>query len=200
MIRKIGFAWAAALVLAGASAADAQTWNIDTAHSAAQFAVRHNMVSTVRGDLGAVTGTVIYDGKNLAAAVIEATIDVTGIDTRNEKRDAHLKTADFFDVANHPTMTFTSTKVIPVADGRFQIVGNLTIRGVTKEVTLDAEPLRPVVQGRGGSQLTGTTASTKINRKDFGVSWNRVLDLGGVVVGDDVSITIDVELVLPAAK
>ena len=200
MTRKSPVALAFALTLASAPLAQAQTWNIDSAHSAAHFAVRHNMVSTVRGDMGAVSGTVTYDGKNLAAARVDATIDVTGIDTRNEKRDAHLKTADFFDVENHPTMTFTSKRIVPAADGSFQIVGDLTMRGVTREVTLQAEPLRPAVAGRGGTQLTGTTATTKINRQDFGVKWNRMLDVGGVVVGDEVTITIDVELMLPAAK
>jgi polyisoprenoid-binding protein YceI len=111
--------FAAALVLVVSTTAQAQTWSIDSAHSAAQFAVRHMMVSTVRGDMGKVTGTIIYDGKNLAAAAVEASVDVTAINTREEKRDAHLKSADFFDVAKYPTITFKSKKVVPNADGSF---------------------------------------------------------------------------------
>ena len=199
MIRKAPLALAFALVVAVASLAQAQTWNIDSGHSAAQFAVRHNMVSTVRGDMGAVKGTVTYDGKNLAAAIVEATVDVTAINTRNEKRDTHLKSADFFDVASHPTITFKSTKVVPGANGAFQIVGNLTMRGVTKEVTLNAEALTSPIKDGRGNQRTGTTATGKINRQDFGVNWNRALDVGGVVVSDEVTITLDVQLILPAS-
>jgi polyisoprenoid-binding protein YceI len=193
--------FAAALVLIAASAAQAQTWTIDAGHSGAHFAVRHMMVSTVRGDMGKVSGSITYDGKNLAAAAVDATIDVTAISTRDEKRDAHLKSPDFFDVATYPTMTFKSKKVVPGADGAFKLVGDLTMRGVTKEVTLDVEALRPPVK-MGNSTRTGTTATTKVNRQDFGVKWSRALDGGGVVVGDEVSVTIDLELIQqpPAAK
>ena len=193
------FLFATALVLVAASAAQAQTWTIDASHSGAHFAVRHMMVSTVRGDMGKVTGTVNFDGKNLAAAAVDATIDVTAISTRDEKRDAHLKSADFFDVATYPTMTFKSKKVVPSADGSFKLVGDLTMHGVTKEVTLDVEALRPVVKMANGSR-TGTTATTKLNRQDFGVKWSRTMDGGGVVVGDEVSVTIDLELIQQVAK
>jgi polyisoprenoid-binding protein YceI len=189
----------AALVLILASAAQAQTWNIDAAHSAAQFAVRHMMVSTVRGDMGKVSGTVSFDGKNLSAATVDATVDATAINTREPKRDAHLKSADFFDVATYPTITFKSKKVMPNADGSFKVLGDLTLRGVTKEATLDVEALRPVIKDQGGNTRSGTTATVKINRQDYGVKWSRNLDGGGVVVGDEVTITIDVELMLPAA-
>ena len=196
-MRKLLFA--AVLVLITASAAQAQTWTIDTSHSGAHFAVRHMMVSTVRGDMGKVAGTVSFDGTNLAAATVDATIDVTGISTRDEKRDAHLKSADFFDVATYPTMTFKSKKVVPNADGSFKLIGDLTMHGVTKEVTLDVEAMRPVVKMANGSR-TGTTATAKINRQDFGVMWSRTMDGGGVVVGDEVSVTIDLELIQQAAK
>ncbi len=196
-MRKLLFA--AVLVLITASAAQAQTWTIDTSHSGAHFAVRHMMVSTVRGDMGKVAGTVSFDGTNLAAATVDATIDVTGISTRDEKRDAHLKSADFFDVATYPTMTFKSKKVVPNADGSFKLIGDLTMHGVTKEVTLDVEAMRPVVKMANGSR-TGTTATAKINRQDFGVKWSRTMDGGGVVVGDEVSVTIDLELIQQAAK
>jgi polyisoprenoid-binding protein YceI len=193
--------FAAALVLIAASAAQAQTWTIDAAHSGAHFAVRHMMVSTVRGDMGKVSGSITYDGTNLAAAAVDATIDVTGITTRDEKRDAHLKSPDFFDVATYPTMTFKSKKVVPGAEGAFKLVGDLTMHGVTKEVTLEVEALRPTVK-MGNSSRTGTTATTKLNRQDFGVKWSRALDGGGLVVSDEVSVTIDLELILqaPAAK
>lgn len=189
---------AAAVALTFAPSAQAQTWTIDTGHSGAHFAVRHMMVSTVRGDMGKVTGSVVYDGKNLAAASVEATIDVTGISTRDEKRDGHLKSPDFFDVATYPTMTFKSKKVVPGADGAFKLVGDLTMRGVTKEVTLDVEALRPAIKMGNGTR-TGTTATTRINRQDFGIKWSRALDGGGVVVGDEVTVTIDLELIQQAA-
>ena len=187
----------ATLVLALATVAQAQTWNIDTAHSAAQFAVRHLMVSTVRGDMGPVTGTVNFDGVNLSAATVNATVDATGLSTREPRRDTHLRSADFFDVATYPTITFRSKQVVPNADGSFKVLGDLTLHGVTREATLDVEALRPSIKDPGGGIRTGTTATVKINRQDFGVKWNRTLDAGGVVLGDEVAITIDVELVLP---
>ena len=194
-----GFVVAAGLFLAGASTVQAQTWTIDQAHSAANFAVRHLMVSTVRGDMGKITGTVNFDPKQPAAGSIEASIDVAGIDTREPGRDTHLKSADFFDVANFPTMTFKSRKIDTAAGGGYKVVGDLTLRGVTKEVVLDVEPLRPAIKDQRGATRTGTTATTRINRQDFGVKWSRALDGGGVVVSDEVSITIDVELVMPPA-
>ncbi|MCX6552640.1 MAG: YceI family protein [Acidobacteria bacterium] len=191
----------ALLLLAGASAGQAQTWTVDPAHSAAHFAVRHMMVSTVRGDMGKITGTVTFDPARPAAGAIEASIDVAGIDTREPGRDTHLKSADFFDVATYPTITFKSKKIEPVAAGGFKVTGDLTIRGTTKEVVLDVEALRPAIKDQRGISRTGTAATTKINRQDFGVKWSRSLDGGGVVVGDEVSITIDVELTMaPPAK
>jgi polyisoprenoid-binding protein YceI len=198
MIRKTLFAVALALALA--SVAQAQTWNIDSAHSSAQFAVRHMMVSTVRGHMGKVTGTVTVDGKNLASAVVSATVDVAGINTGVDQRDAHLRSPDFFDVAKYPTIAFASKGITPRADGSFTMRGDLTMHGVTKEVTLDVEAPRPVIKDQAGNSRSGTTATVKINRQDFGVKWSQTMDGGGVVVSDEVSITIDVELVLPASK
>lgn len=196
-----GFVVGAGLFLAGASAVQAQTWTIDQAHSAAHFAVRHLMVSTVRGDMGKITGTVSVDPKQPAAGSIEASIDVGGIDTREPARDAHLKSAEFFDAANFPTMTFKSRKIVAAAGGGYKVTGDLTIRGVTKEVVLDVEPLRPAIKDPRGATRTGTSASTTINRQDFGVKWNRPLEGGGLVLSDEVAVTIDVELVMaPAAK
>ena len=194
--------FAALIVFGGASLVHAQSWTIDSSHSAASFAVRHMMVSTVRGDMGKVTGSVVFDPQQPTTGSVEATIDVSGINTREPGRDTHLKSADFFDVAKLPTITFKSKKVAPAANGHFSITGDLTMKGVTKEVVLDAEPMRPVIKDQRGASRTGTTATTKLNRQDFGLTWSRTLDGGGVVVGDDVSVTIDIELISapPTAK
>ena len=188
---------AAGVFLAAASSVQAQTWTIDASHSAAQFAVRHMMVTTVRGDMGKITGAVSFDPAKPAAGSIEATVDVTAINTREAGRDKHLKSADFFDVEKFPTITFKSKKIDPAADGGFKVTGDLTMKGVTKEVVLDVEPLRPVIKDQRGASRTGTTATTKLNRQDYGVNWSRALDGGGVVVSDDVSVTIDIQLISP---
>jgi polyisoprenoid-binding protein YceI len=196
------FAVAAGLCAAAASSVQAQTWTIDPAHSAAHFAVRHMMVSTVRGDLGKITGTVNFDPARPAAGSIEATIDVNGIDTREPARDADLRSANFFDAAKYPAITFESKKVEPAAGGGFKLTGDLTMKGVTREVVLDVEPLRPAIKDQRGNLRTGTAAATTLNRQDFGITWSRPLDGGGVVVSDQVAVTIDIELVMapPAAK
>jgi polyisoprenoid-binding protein YceI len=170
-------------------------WRIDPSHSAANFSVRHLMVSTVRGQLGRVSGIVEYDGKDVRSIRADVTIDVNGITTQNEKRDGHLRSADFFDTATHPTITFTSKRVEPGASGAFKLVGDLTIRGTTKEVVLDAEPPAPVVKGMAGL-VTGTTATTRIKRLEYGLKYNAMVE-AGPVVGDDVTITIDVEIGRP---
>jgi polyisoprenoid-binding protein YceI len=196
------FVVAAGLFLAAASTVQAQTWTIDASHSGAHFAVRHMMVSTVRGDLGKIAGTVNFDPAKPAAGSIEATIDVNGIDTREPGRDKHLKSADFFDVEKFPTITFKSKKIEPASGGGFKVTGDLTMKGVTKEVVLDVEALRPAIKDQRGIARTGTAGTTKLNRQDFGITWSRALDGGGVVVSDEVSVTIDVELIAaaPAAK
>ncbi|MCL4814037.1 MAG: YceI family protein [Vicinamibacteraceae bacterium] len=193
MIRASVLALAAALL---ASPAAAQTtWQIDGTHSQATFAVTHMMVATVRGEFGKMSGTVQYDGKDLSSIVVDATIDATTISTREPKRDAHLKSADFFDVEKYPAITFKSKRVVPGTAGNFKLVGDLTMRGVTREVTLDVAGPTPPVKGRGGETRVGATATTTLNRKDFGVSWSAALDGGGVVVGDEVKVTIDLALV-----
>lgn len=190
MTRKIFLSLALAAV---SLQAEPSTWKIDTSHSAAQFSVRHMMVSTVRGGFGTLTGTVIYDPANLAATTVEAEVDVNTIDTRNERRDKHLRSADFFDVEKFPKMTFKSKSVRPVAPGKMQLIGDLTIRGTTKEVTFDVEgPTAPVNTGRGLKM--GAVATAKINRSDFGITWNRAIEAGGVTVGDEVTLTIDIQL------
>lgn len=172
-------------------------WAIDASHSAANFSVRHMMVTTVRGQLGPITGTVEYDGKDVRTVKADVRIDVNGINTQNVKRDTHLRSDDFFDAANHPHVTFTSKRVEGAAAGPFKLVGDLTIRGTTKEVALNVEGPTPPVKGMGGLR-TGATATTKINRLEYGLKWNSMIE-AGPVVSDEVSITIDLELVRPAA-
>ena len=188
----------AAQAPAAAPAAAPNTWTIDSSHTQSGFAVKHMMVSTVRGSFGKTEGTITFDGKDVSSIKADVTIDATTITTNNEKRDTHLKSKDFFDVAGFPTITFKSKKAEAAGAGKFKVVGDLTIRGVTKEVTLDVEgPSQPLIaQGRA---RVGATATTKVNRQDYGVSWSRSLDGGGVVVSDEVVITIEMELVKPNA-
>ncbi len=168
-------------------------WTIDPAHTSANFTVRHMMVSNVHGSFGKVSGTAKYDGKDFKGAEVEATIDASSIDTRDEKRDGHLKSPDFFDVAKYPTITFKSKEVKKTGSG-FEIIGELTMHGTTKPVTLHAEKMSEPVKDGKGNLHAGTSATAEINRKDFGVSWSKQLDNGGAMVGDDVKIVLDVEL------
>jgi len=171
-------------------------WAIDGNHSAANFSVRHNVVSTVRGQLGRISGKVEYDGKDIKSVKADVSIDMNGINTQVENRDKHLRSADFFDVANHPNLTFKSKRVEPGAAGKFKLVGDLTIRGNTREVVLDVEGPSPIVTSksdRGTNVLTGATATTKISRKEYGVLWNNLIE-AMPIVGDEVWITIDLEL------
>src|SRR5882724_9103506 len=170
-------------------------WQIDPAHSSAQFSVRHMAISTVRGAFSKVTGSVVFDDKDVSKSTVEVTIDANSVDTRVPDRDNDLRSEKFFDVAHYPSITFKSKKVEQVSPGKLKVTGDLTIRGTTKEVVLDVEGPSAPVKDPWGNSLTNDTATTEINRQDFGVKWNATLDNGGVVVGDDVSIIIDVELV-----
>jgi polyisoprenoid-binding protein YceI len=189
----------AALVPSAASAAD--VWQIDGAHSSAQFSVTHLMISTVRGEFGKMSGTIEYDGKDVASIKADVTIDAASITTHNDYRDKDLSSEKFFDVAKFPTLTFKSKKAVAGTGGSFQLVGDLTMHGVTKEVTLDVTGPSKVIKGMRGESRVGASATTKINRQDFGVKWNANIDGGGVVVSDMVSITIDIEAMIapPAA-
>lgn len=173
------------------------TWTVDPMHAELGFAVRHLMISTVRGRFGAVEGTVVVDEANPTNAKIDVTVDVTSIDTRQQMRDDHLRSADFFDVANYPKLHFVSTKIDGDVTGDFRVIGDLTIRGTTREVTLDAS-----LAGRGrdpwGNERAGFEAKGKISRAEFGLNWNQALETGGVVVGDEVKISIDVEIIKKA--
>ena len=170
-------------------------WQIDPAHSSAQFSVRHMAISTVRGAFSKVTGSVVFDDKDVSKSTVEVTIDANSVDTRVPDRDNDLRSEKFFDVAHYPSITFKSKRVEQVAPGKLKVTGDLTIRGTTKEVVLDVEGPTAPMKDPWGNTRNAATATTKINRQDFGVKWNATLDNGGVVVGDDVSIVIDVELV-----
>jgi len=170
------------------------TYTIDPAHSVADFKVRHLMVSNVRGEFSGVTGTVQFDAENPANSKVEATIPVGSIQTREPQRDTHLKSADFFDVENFPQIKFVSTKVAKEDDEEYKVTGDLTIHGVTKEVTLEVEGPAPEAKDPWGNRKSGASAKTKINRKDFGLVWNMALETGGVLVGEDVQIHLDLEL------
>ncbi len=178
--------------------AQAVEYQIDPVHSSAQFSVRHLMISNVRGEFAKVTGKVVYDPKNLKASSVEATIDATTINTHEAKRDDHLKSPDFFDVAKFPTLTFKSKRVEKAGEGKLRVTGDLTIRGVTREVVLAVEGPAPEVK-MGPNLKSGASASTTVNRKDFGLVWNRALESGGVVVGDEVKITLEIEMGRKAA-
>lgn len=179
--------------------ANATTYQIDPRHSSAEFEVTHLMISTVRGEFHGVNGTVVVDNEDLNKSSVNVTIDATTIDTREPDRDKHLKSADFFDVANHPTITFKSTKVESAEPGKLKVTGDLTIRGVSRQVTLTVTAPKSPIKDPWGLQRTAVSGTTKIDRQDFGVSWNKSLDSGGVVVGDNVDITLDVEMVVPPA-
>ena len=173
-------------------------WRIDTNHSTAAFSVTHLMVSTVHGAFGKVSGLITYDGKDISTLSADVTIDATSISTNNERRDADLRSPNFFDVAQHPTLTFKSKKATAAGAGKFKLVGDLTMHGVTKEVTLDGEGPTPAVNaGRnspaGDRRVVGATATTTINRSDWGLTWNRALEAGGVTVSDAVKITLEIE-------
>jgi polyisoprenoid-binding protein YceI len=193
---KKSFLLAAAIasVLVGAASAQVQIWNIDTAHTAAQFSVRHLGISTVRGAFTKVSGMVQYDAVNPAKTVIDATIDANSIDTRVEMRDKDLRSASYFDVEKFPSITFKSKKVEAAGAGKLKVTGDLTIHGVTKEAVLDVDGPSAPIKDPWGNNRVGASASTKINRQDYGVSG------GSPMVGDDIPITIDMELVQPKAK
>jgi polyisoprenoid-binding protein YceI len=176
----------------------ATIWAIDKAHSVVELAVKHMMFSTVKGRFANVAGTIVLNDDDLSASSVIAEIDAASIDTREAQRDAHLRSADFLDVENFPTIAFRSTGVVPRGRDRFVLVGDLTIRGVTQEVSLEAE-----LAGKGtdpwGGQRVGFSASTTINRKEFGLTWNQALEAGGVLVSDQVKINLEIQATLQAS-
>ena len=172
-------------------------WTLDASHSSVGFSVRHMMITNVRGEFEKLTGEVLFDPKQLGAAKVSASIDVASINTREPKRDEHLRSAEFFDAAAHPTITFASRAVRAKGEG-YELVGDLTIRGTTKEVTLTVEDVTAEHTDPWGQRRIGASAKTKVRRSDFGMTWNAALEAGGVLVGDEISIQIEVSLVKQA--
>jgi polyisoprenoid-binding protein YceI len=199
-LRKTLLAAAFSAILTFPAAAATSTWQIDPAHTAAGFAVKHLMISTVRGQFKGITGTVTWDDQDVSKSSVDVTIDANTVDTSEPNRDKDLKSDKFFDVAKYPTITFKSRKVEAVSAGKVKITGDLTIHGVTKEAVLDVEGPTPPVKDPWGNTRVAASASTKVNRQDYGVKWNANMDGGGVVVGDDVNITIDLEMTKTAPK
>lgn len=171
------------------------TWTFDPVHSNADFSVRHMMITTVRGGFKEVSGTIEYDPANPAASSVDATINAASIWTGVADRDGHLRSADFLDVEKYPTITFKSTNVKVTGEGKAEVTGDLTMHGVTKSVVLTTELLGVSKNPFTGTETAGFTASAKINREDFGLTWNQALETGGVLVGKDINITLDVEAV-----
>jgi len=171
------------------------TWNLDPVHSVAEFKVKHMMISNVKGQFTAITGTLAYDEQDVTNSRVEASIDATSINTRDPQRDAHLKSADFFEVEKYPVLTFRSTGIQRTGDGELAVTGDLTMHGVTKQVVFDVEGPTPSGKDPWGNTRVGLSATTKINRKDFGLTWNAALETGGILVGEEVTITLDVQFV-----
>ena len=194
---KLGILAGLAAAIAMPASAGTTTYQIDPRHSSAGFGVTHLMISTVHGEFHGVTGTVVVDDTDIGKSTVNVTIDATSVDTREPDRDKHLKSEAFFDVAKYPAITFQSTKVERNTDGTLKVTGDLTIRGVTKTAVLTTTLPKAPIKDPWGLQRTAVSASTKINRQDFGVAWNQKLDSGGVVVGDDVSVSLDVEMIIP---
>jgi polyisoprenoid-binding protein YceI len=169
------------------------TWNIDPVHSVAEFKVKHMMISNVKGQFAKVSGALTLDESNLTSSRVDASIEAASIETRDAQRDTHLKSADFLDVERFPTLSFKSTCIRFVRDGELAVEGDLTIRGVTRKVVFNVEGPTPAAKDPWGNLRVAVSATTKINRKDFGLTWNAALETGGILVGDDVTITLDTE-------
>jgi polyisoprenoid-binding protein YceI len=172
-----------------------ETWTIDPSHASVGFAVRHLMISTVRGSFAGVTGTALYDPKNPAASKVEASINCSTVTTGVAKRDAQMKGPDFFDTAKYPSMKFVSKRVEPAGDGKLKITGDLTINATTRAVVLDVDGPSAVVRDAQGRDKIGLNATTKINRKEYGLHWNSALETGGILVGEEVTLTLDVQFI-----
>ena len=177
------------------AASFAANYEIESGHSAANFTVKHMMFTNLRGGFSGVSGKVTYDPKNVAATKVEATINAASVNTNNAKRDADLKTHDFFDIAKFPTIQFVSTKTTSAGKGKFKVAGNLTMHGVTKPVVLEVTGPAQEVKDANGAFRTGASATTKISRKEFGLTWNRLLEAGGVTVSDEVAIELDLQFI-----
>ena len=171
------------------------TWNLDPSHSVAEFKVKHMMISNVKGQFAKVTGTLSLDESDIANSRVEAVIETSSIETRDAQRDAHLKSADFLDAEKFPTLSFTTTGVTGGQEGELSVKGDLTIRGVTRGVTFLVDGPTAPAKDPWGNTRVAVSASTKINRKDFGLTWNTALETGGILVGEEVTITLDAQFV-----
>ena len=182
------------LMAAWSTVSLAATWTIDENHSQALFTVKHLMVSNVTGKFAGLKGAVDIDDADISKSKVDVTIDANTVNTDNGKRDEHLKSPDFFDTKKFPTMKFVSTKVEKAGEGNLKVTGDLTMHGVTKSVVLDVEGPTAAIKDPWGNEKRGVSASTKLNRKDFGLNWNKALEAGGVMVGEDIKISIELEL------
>ena len=194
-MKRIIASVSAIIALALSAFAFASTWAIDPDHSNIGFKVRHLMVSNVKGSFDKHTGTVEINDKDITKSKVEVSIDTNSINTNVQKRDDHLRSADFFNVAKFPTMTFVSKKIAQAGKDKLKVTGDLTLHGVTKEVVLDVEGPSKESKDPWGSLRKGASATTKINRKDFGLVWNKALETGGVAVGDEITITLEIEMI-----
>jgi polyisoprenoid-binding protein YceI len=177
------------------TASTTTTWSIDPTHSVAEFKVKHMMISNVKGQFAKVSGTLSLDESDIKNSSVEALIDASSIGTRDDQRDAHLKSADFLDVEKFPSLSFKSTRISVRGDGELAVEGDLSIHGVTRKVTFNVEGPTPPAKDPWGNTRVAISATTKINRKDFGLTWNAALETGGILVGDEVTITLDVQFV-----
>lgn len=171
------------------------TWKLDPAHSSAEFKVKHMMISNVKGSFSGLSGTLTEHATDATLSSVDATIDISTISTGDAQRDGHLKSADFFDVEKYPTMSFKSTQVKPNGDGGYDVTGDLTLHGVTRQQTFVVEGPTPPAKDPWGNTRIGLSATGKINRKDYGLNWNAALEAGGVLVGDAVNITLEVQFI-----
>lgn len=190
-----GKLFSAVLLLAPVLQAQPGAWHIDPLHSLAEFSVRHMMISTVRGQFGGVKGNIVFDPRNPAASTVDATIDCTTVNTGEPKRDADLRSAEFFDIRHYPTMKFKSTHVEIAGAGKLLVTGNLTINAVTRPVVLNVDGPNGPIKDTNGREKLGLNATTKVSRKEFGILYNPIMETGGVAVSDEVQINLDIELI-----
>ena len=198
MNRMIRLAAVTAALVPALALGEPSSWNVDASHTRVGFSVKHLVISDVKGEFAKASGKAVIDDADLAKSSVEMTIEAASVDTRDQKRDAHLKSVDFFDVTKYPTITFKSTKVVPGKDGELTITGDLTMRGVTKPVTLEGTISKAITDPWGLSRR-GASFTGKIDRKDWGVSWSKVTDVGAVV-GDEVKLDIQTEIVKDQPK
>jgi polyisoprenoid-binding protein YceI len=198
MLNASKVAMSIATITLAAGAAQAEDWKLDTSHTDVSFKVRHLAISNVRGTFKKVTGNLDFDAKNPTKASVEILVDLSTVDTDEPKRDDHLRSPDFFDVSKYPEMKFVSKKVKKAGKGKLAVTGDLTLHGVTKEIVLDVEGPTQQIKDPWGNYRRGFTATAKLDRRDFGLTWSKTLETGGLVVGNDIYITIEAEFMRPS--